>query len=1590
MSIRKSILTAALLFFCISALQAEDAESTRGSEYVLTEFPLAVLPQDTSIWIKWGGAARPTSTDTLDDGTPYPDSGFIYLSRDPGGRDLANYEIKLDPSEFVTDTNAGGLQNNITFDDGEIPERGCEFIPSEQSGIDAGIYYLVVGFETTIEGPLGQEIDTTFVSNEIKFIVRHKFPPTAVSPVGDTLENVTPLFEWNSKNDVPYYHIIALEGELDLGDSINFDSLNLDDLNVIWQAVTPETEITYGAPDPSGIITASPKPLSAGETYTWLVLNNYGNNPVMTAAGVVLPSDFHIAGEKLTEPINVSPVADAAGEPDTLTGGDDGTISFRWTGLDPLANTYQLYIYKTLESGDITAKTPVWDQEYSAAQFSGDTAEVSVSAQSNLVNKLYSWNVIAKDAQGKGTSGGYSEFYYEVPAGSLIVKTREIIRTDDGNRDTAKVALAEINVEVLEGPMESLVFYTDNNGYLGRDRTAGRLRLTAVKEGFKTSDPKTVDIFDDSTTSVTFFLERPASTIYGKVTDSKGKSLGEVNLTAVSDKGDTARAQSDPQGNFILSCYKEQWNISAKKTGYTFSSDRRVSLDAGENLKLTDPVVLTKKQYLIRGTVTNGDGNPLVGAAVDLLSTEGELLDREHSTSSDGSYSFDVNSGTYILKAYKSGFVSQRDTLKDVTALASADFSLQSGAVLITGGIQGRTYNSLGTPVVAPVTEMDITLLQGDDTIETTVSGDVYGTFSLSVPRLLTGETYDISYNKSGYQSGSGIISPGEYTYSDTVNAFAALSGMVYTETGSPAENVTVTLAGTERTIAQTETDYSGTFEFTGLPDMTDLDLTAAARGSFLDSSAYHSFSDTLLTGPDLQVSGGRVLLESTPVSDVKLFMKEGTVNISFTAQKYSADGAGTITATPLGTEAGITVKRPLSLSMANGDTLFGAGAGTYTYSTTAQPDSLIDCAEKKVSISPEEALLDDTTLADTVMLPFVHESQDTLTAEGGITQISVGNYGFETNTVDSIRLFYRDQSHQSYDHTPMSSEEDGKSYSADITPPRSGSKMVYYFRIYTADGSIYGTEKERYTAFIKPDPTIITKVDIQPSLAGAVIPEKGRATFSVTGYYSDNLTTLSQRDFNSDNFTFTSTQGMVKISTNRSGTTPVVVLEPKDTGKDTITVSFVTGTDYSLSTDLVDTMRIPIEVVDQNVDSIALTTARKLSGNTILNNESLQFLFTAFSEEGEKLSPSPTWQIIPDSAGTIGVEGIFQPRSTFSGPVRIIASYGKRLSTEYTKGGSPLNVRHSVSEFGGRITDFTGISLDIPHSSSTPGSNIELGILHSQTENEIKNNIAERGISRIGRVYTISKFRGTFRTDTIASRAEGDAFVPADSVLLRAQLPREYHSLAAENGSNVSLAVWDEDSLGWDHPWRDSGTTDSTWSSYYIDSLLTYSDESHTLTVPAGEVLNMNDSLRFAMIYRETDSLSASVSVSPNPFSPFVPNGELEGPNRDIPGTVIEILPLNSTTKANIAVTIEIVSVSGEKVWQGKYNTVSPGSPLQIIWDGRTRINKNAALDESNDKHTLHLRGDKMCRNGRYFMVATVDDGSNRKRYTKEIILFK
>jgi len=141
-----------------------------------------------------------------------------------------------------------------------------------------------------------------------------------------------------------------------------------------------------------------------------------------------------------------------------------------------------------------------------------------------------------------------------------------------------------MDVEVLSGSLEApVLFYTDLNGNLYRDRPAGTCRITANKTGYQPL-VQTLTLDSGATLVDTFFLKRPDATVYGKVLDEASAGIGAATVVAVSDRGDTVRAATDALGNFVLSCYAADWSVGAAKTSYVTSLPKKTTVAYGQNL----------------------------------------------------------------------------------------------------------------------------------------------------------------------------------------------------------------------------------------------------------------------------------------------------------------------------------------------------------------------------------------------------------------------------------------------------------------------------------------------------------------------------------------------------------------------------------------------------------------------------------------------------------------------------------------------------------------------------------------------------------------------------------------------------------------------------------------------------------------------------------------------------------------------------------------------------------------------------------------------------------------------------------------------
>jgi hypothetical protein len=89
--------------------------------------------------------------------------------------------------------------------------------------------------------------------------------------------------------------------------------------------------------------------------------------------------------------------------------------------------------------------------------------------------------------------------------------------------------------------------------------------------------------------------------------------------------------------------------------------------------------------------------------------------------------------------------------------------------------------------------------------------------------------------------------------------------------------------------------------------------------------------------------------------------------------------------------------------------------------------------------------------------------------------------------------------------------------------------------------------------------------------------------------------------------------------------------------------------------------------------------------------------------------------------------------------------------------------------------------------------------------------------------------------------------------------------------------------------------------------------------------------------------------------------------------------------------VQVAIYTADNVLVYKATLNQLNPEQSYYLFWDGRKQLSQEKinVLTLFPNK-ALFVRGDELCRNGRYFVNVTIDDGKDKKRYTKEIILFK
>ena len=148
----------------------------------------------------------------------------------------------------------------------------------------------------------------------------------------------------------------------------------------------------------------------------------------------------------------------------------------------------------------------------------------------------------------------------------------------------------------------------------------------------------------------------------------------------------------------------------------------------------------------------------------------------------------------------------------------------------------------------------------------------------------------------------------------------------------------------------------------------------------------------------------------------------------------------------------------------------------------------------------------------------------------------------------------------------------------------------------------------------------------------------------------------------------------------------------------------------------------------------------------------------------------------------------------------------------------------------------------------------------------------------------------------------------------------------------------------------------------------------------------------RYALVWKPSRG-KVSIKVKPNPFSPYVvPVNDygVSASNRNLKGTCIEI---SGQSDYKFKLELDIYNVVGDRVWSTLLESATSGLSYRIWWDGKTldhTKNLTGGVQDEDQAMSFSVSGDRMCRNGRYFLVVIFKDNKDEKKYMKQIILFK
>ncbi|HED15014.1 MAG TPA: TIGR03790 family protein [Gammaproteobacteria bacterium] len=345
--------------------------------------------------------------------------------------------------------------------------------------------------------------------------------------------------------------------------------------------------------------------------------------------------------------------------------------------------------------------------------------------------------------------------------------------------------------------------------------------------------------------------EIPTYRIAGTILDQSGQPVRNVTIQINDNSGFSATVTTNVEGRYSKDGLANGlYIVLPKKTGHTFVANSGNIFQSVSNSNVVKNFTAHNLDFTVSGTVTDGNGQPIVGAIVQINDNSG--FSATVQTNINGRYSRPgISNGLYIVEVTKNGYSVSPSQGNIFQSVNGSDITKDYVATPSNFVISGAILDTSGKPVPG------VTVSINDNSgFSSTVTSNANGFYEIGG---LSNGLYIAFPAKQGYTivvnggnvfvgiNGVSIIGK-DFTATPVVQTYS-ISGYIL-ENGQPLSGASVQINSNFGFSSTTTTDNSGFYTQRGLKD-----------GAYIVYSTKPGYQITTVTGNIFQsINGSNII----------------------------------------------------------------------------------------------------------------------------------------------------------------------------------------------------------------------------------------------------------------------------------------------------------------------------------------------------------------------------------------------------------------------------------------------------------------------------------------------------------------------------------------------------------------------------------------------------------------------------------------------------------------------------------------------------------------------------------------------------------